>query len=122
MTSGGTYSYRLKQVDNDGKYEYSKEVETAVALLASDYTMAQNYPNPFNPTTNIRFALKNTQYASLKVYNLIGQEVATLFEGTAVGGQITNVTFDASHLTSGTYIYQLKSAERTEVKRMTLVK
>jgi hypothetical protein len=122
VTTGGKYTYRLKQVDNDGAFEYSKEVEAAVALQPADYTMTQNYPNPFNPTTNIRFAVMNTQHATLKVYNLIGQEVATLFEGTAIGGQVTNVTFDASRLTSGTYIYQLKSAERTEVKRMTLVK
>jgi hypothetical protein len=120
--AGGTYTYRLKQMDRDGAFEYSKEVEASVALRAEDYTIAQNYPNPFNPTTNIRFAVPVTQNVSVKVFNVIGQQVADLFNGLAEAGVMHSVRFDAAGLASGTYIYQLKTAEKTEVKRMLLVR
>lgn len=87
----------------------------------SSFQLEQNYPNPFNPTTNIRFSLAETGTASLIVYNLLGQEVATLANERLSAGSHT-VSFDASQLSSGIYIYQLKTSEQTFTKRMTLIK
>jgi hypothetical protein len=121
-SAGGSCSYRLKQIDKDGRFEYSNTVEAAMTLTPADYTLAQNYPNPFNPTTNIHFALKATQHATLKVYNSIGQEIATLFDGVAEGTTMQTVVFDASGLASGIYFYSLHSDERTDVKKMQLLR
>ena len=86
------------------------------------YALDQNYPNPFNPATTITFAVKNTGYASVKVFNLIGQEVTTLFDAVAVAHEQYTLSFSAGGLSSGIYIYMLRSANGTQVKRMTLLK
>ena len=120
--AAGTYSYRLEQIDRDGSFNYSKEVEVTIGLTGSDYKLGQNYPNPFNPSTWINFAVKTDQHATLKVYNEIGQEVASLFNGIARGNKEYSILFDASHFASGVYFYRLITADRTEVKRMLLMK
>jgi hypothetical protein len=79
VSAKGTVSYRLKQVDNDGKFEYSNVVEVAAGITAADYELSQNFPNPFNPNTNITFAMKNAEHVNVTVYNSLGQAVATLF-------------------------------------------
>jgi len=84
--------------------------------------LSQNYPNPFNPSTKISFALANTEYARLMVYNLLGQRVETLFDGIADGQKEYIVTFDASQLAGGIYFYKIQTATRTDVRRMMLVK
>jgi hypothetical protein len=68
----GTYSYRLKQIDRNGNFEYSKEVEAAVAMAPNTIVLGQNYPNPFNPRTSIEFAVPKTGFTMLKVYNMLG--------------------------------------------------
>ncbi len=118
----GKVAYRLKQIDRDGKFEYSKEVEVTAAGAPTIFALSQNYPNPFNPTTNIRFAVQKAQHATLKVFNMIGQEVATLFDGVAEADVMQDVQFDASKLASAAYIYQLHTTEKTEVKRMILMR
>lgn len=118
----GKMQYRLKQIDRDGKFSYSNTVEAVVALTAEDYKLGQNYPNPFNPTTNIYFALKNTEHATVTIYNMLGQHVATLFNGEATANQMYSLTFDAKELSSGIYFYSLQSATRNEVKKMMLMK
>jgi len=122
VCTAGKYSYRLKQVDRDGKFEYSKEVEAEAALTAGDYTLGQNYPNPFNPATSIHFAVKADQRAKLVVFNMLGQEVATLFDGMALANTMYNVGFNAAGLSSGTYFYMLQTADKREVKKMSLMK
>jgi hypothetical protein len=122
LVAGGTYAYRLKQIDRDGGYEYSRAVEATTALLASEYGLSQNFPNPFNPSTSIQFALDATQHAVLKVYNTLGQEVCTLFNGMAEGQTVHSVTFDAQSLPSGMYFYTLHGGARSEVKKMQLVR
>lgn len=120
--SAGTYLYRLKQIDRDGKFEYSPQVEVTVAHLPNEFTLLQNYPNPFNPTTAIQFAIPTTQFATLKVYTALGQEVATLFSGIAEGNKMHTVEFNGSTLPSGVYFYALKTKDRNEVKKLTLLK
>ncbi len=84
-------------------------------------SLAQNYPNPFNPTTKITFKLGQNGFTSLKVYDMLGREVATLANQRMVAGTHT-VNFDASNFSSGIYIYQLKVGEFSLTKRMTLIK
>ena len=120
--SAGTYVYRLKQIDNNGSYKYSQSVELEVNSLPVTIGLSQNYPNPFNPSTKISFALANTEYARLVVYNMLGQQVKTLFDGIADGQKEYVVTFDASQLASGIYFYKMQTATQTDVRRMLLVK
>jgi len=89
--------------------------------VARDFTLAQNYPNPFNPTTEIQFTLGRNGYTTLRVYDLLGREVATLVDRTLSAGTY-KVIFRAIDLPSGTYVYQLKSADQTLTRKMMLVK
>jgi streptogramin lyase len=96
--------------------------ETFAGQLPSQFALSQNYPNPFNPGTKITFALKRTEFATVTVYNLLGQGVATLFEGTAAAGQQYVLTFNAANLPSGVYFYTLRSAGLNETRKMMLMK
>ena len=114
-----TYTYRLKQVDFDGTFEYSSEVE--VDLMPSVYSLSQNYPNPFNPNTNIKFSLKEAGYVKLAVYNTLGEGISVLANGQSEAG-FFEVNFDASNLSSGTYIYRLETPGFVTAKKMLLMK
>ncbi len=85
------------------------------------YALYQNYPNPFNPTTTIKYSIPNTEHVTLKVYNILGQEVMTLVNDTQRPG-VYEVKFDASGLASGVYFYRLNAGSFTAVKKMLLVK
>ncbi|MEJ5263665.1 MAG: T9SS type A sorting domain-containing protein, partial [Ignavibacterium sp.] len=101
----GRYQYRLRQIDLDGKYEYSSVVEVEV-LGPKEFSLAQNYPNPFNPSTSIDFALAVDSRVTLKVFDVLGQEVMTLINGNYTAGS-HKVNFDASGLNSGVYVYRI---------------
>jgi hypothetical protein len=116
------YSYRLKQIDRDGNFSYSGEVEVTTALTSADYSLSANYPNPFNPTTKFTFAVQNNEQVAVKVFNSIGQEVATLFNGVASANTLYEMNFNATGLASGTYFYMLRSNGRFEIKKMMLMK
>ena len=120
--SANKYSYRLKQIDRDGKFQYSNEVEAVTALSAEDYKLSSNYPNPFNPSTKFNFAVKNAGQVSVKVFNGLGQDVATLFNEVAQPNQMYEMNFNAGNLASGTYFYVLRAQDRYEVKKMLLMK
>jgi hypothetical protein len=119
--SSGTYAYRLKQIDNNGTYKYSSETEVMVSVPKA-FALNQNYPNPFNPTTTLQFTLGNDGMTSLQVYNMLGQKVATLFNGNAEAGRMYQVTLDASKLTSGVYLYRLESGSFVSTKKLILMK
>ncbi len=90
-------------------------------LVATTYELGQNYPNPFNPMTNIRFTISSTELVTLKVFNVLGQEVATLVNEDLAAGVYT-AKFDASNLVSGVYFYRIAAGEFSEVKRMVFLK
>ena len=86
------------------------------------FTLMQNYPNPFNPSTNISFNMPNAANVSLKVYNVLGQEVASLINNKAMTAGTHTVAFDASALSSGMYIYRIEAGSYVSTKRMMLIK
>jgi hypothetical protein len=83
--------------------------------------LKQNYPNPFNPTTNIEFSIPNSEFVTLKVYNILGEEVARLVSEKLAAGQY-KYDWDARKLASGVYLYRLKASEYVDVKKMILMK
>jgi hypothetical protein len=118
----GKYYYQIKQIDLGGKAEYFPEMEVSVGVGPDKFVLAQNYPNPFNPSTLIDFVVPQSGFATMKVYNVLGQEVASLFEGNVEGGKIYTARFDASNLPSGLYFYTLRSNGKSDTKRMVLMK
>jgi hypothetical protein len=116
----GKYSYRLKQLDFDGRYHYSGEVEVDVKGPLT-FNLVQNYPNPFNPSTNINYSIPEAGNIRLSVYNIVGEEVAVLVDGFSQAG-FFEVSFNASNLPSGVYMYKLQSANSVQTKKMMLLK
>lgn len=116
----GTYSYRLKQVDLDGTYEYSNVIEVNFGV-PSDFVVEQNYPNPFNPATTIKFAIPTESMVNLTVFNSLGEQVTTLLSEVKAAGYHT-VNFDASKLSSGLYFYSIQAGDFVSVKKMMLIK
>ncbi len=88
---------------------------------SDDYRLYQNFPNPFNPATIINYKLNVQGFVSLKIYNLVGQEVANLVNEFQEAG-VYSKQFDASNLSAGVYLYKLQVNGFTSVKRMTLIK
>jgi len=118
------------QADSSLYYSPGKHAETATStgvveqrdgLFPSGFQLGQNYPNPFNPSTVIDFSLANESAVTLKVFNCLGQEVATVLDRTMGAGQFF-VNFDASQLSAGVYLYSLKAGQNTQTKRMILLK
>ncbi|MCZ6703976.1 MAG: T9SS type A sorting domain-containing protein [Ignavibacteria bacterium] len=116
----GKYYYRLKQIDNDGTFEYSDIITVQVTTLNKFY-LGQNYPNPFNPTTKIDFSLPERQMVSLRVYNILGKLVRELVDNTREPGSYS-VTFDASKLPSGTYFYTILAGKYFTANKMSFIK
>ncbi len=116
----GKYSYRLKQIDSDGKYEYSKAIEVNLNGPGK-FELSQNYPNPFNPTTTIRFSIPEAGNVKLTLYNILAQEIKVLVNEAKEAG-VHTINFNASELNSGLYIYKLEANGLTQTRKMTLVK
>jgi hypothetical protein len=123
---GSEFKYRLKQIDFDGKYEYSKEVEIDLGM-PTKFSLEQNYPNPFNPSTVIRYTLPFESNVKLIVYNFIGEVVKELVNETVSSGY-QEVRFEAGKLSSGIYFYILYTTSLDgkqnyqSVKKMALIK
>jgi|GEM_PF-149723 len=117
--SGSKFYYRLKQVDFNGSYKYSNIVE--VVTVPQKFNLFQNYPNPFNPSTKISYSLPKESFVTLKVYDVLGNEIAILVnEKKSVGNY--EVNFDATKLSSGIYYYKLTAGNFSQVKKMILIK
>jgi len=120
----GKYRYRLKQIDFDGSFEYSNVISVELDL-PTKFTLEQNYPNPFNPSTKISWQSPVGSWQTLKVFDVLGKEVATLVNEYKDAGSYEVEFSPASsikNLTSGIYFYQLKAGEFHETKKMLLIK
>jgi hypothetical protein len=116
----GNYFYRLKQIDNDGQFEYSYLVSVNNTIII-DFNLEQNFPNPFNPTTTIRFSLPEKAFINLSIYNLMGEKISEIVNEVVESGS-NEVMFDASSLASGVYFYELKTPQLTISKKMIVAK
>ncbi|MBU1680865.1 MAG: T9SS type A sorting domain-containing protein, partial [Bacteroidetes bacterium] len=123
-------SYRLKQIDFDGQFEYYgiiAEVDASALTGVEDkgipvqYSLSQNYPNPFNPSTKINYSIPGTENVSVILYDLVGNEIRTLVNETKSAGNY-EIEFDASYLASGVYYYKLKTSNFVQVRKMVLIK
>jgi hypothetical protein len=125
VTNGVTYEYQLADVDINGAETVHDIIVSATpesgATIPTEYGLYQNYPNPFNPSTHIRFDIKEAGHVTLKVYDLLGREVATLVNGDVPAGS-HSITWNASKLASGIYLYQLKAGDFTATKKLVLMK
>ncbi|MDR3610348.1 MAG: T9SS type A sorting domain-containing protein [Ignavibacteriaceae bacterium] len=114
-------SYRLRQVDFNGQSQFSTVV-LVNNLTPENYSVSQNFPNPFNPSTIIKYQIPQNLFVSLKVYNSLGQEVATLVNGMINAGSY-DVQLNSSNLSSGVYYYIIKAGENfVQTKKMILMK
>jgi hypothetical protein len=123
----GKYLYRLKQIDFDGTFEYSNEIEVEI-LAPNQFSLEQNYPNPFNPSTKITFSLPEASQVKLSVFNVLGEEVKTLLNENREAG-VHTIDFDASGLASGVYLYKIQivpvgrqAGNFVQVRKMILTK
>lgn len=126
--TSGTYQYRIKQIDFDGTFKYYNLPEAIEIGLPNNFELAQNYPNPFNPTTIISYNIPSVistegrnLRVQLKVYDILGNEVATLVDGFKEAGY-HSVEFNAATLASGVYFYKLQAGSFTETKKMILIR
>ena len=118
----GKYKYRLKQIDNNGNYEYfalNGEVEIGVP---KKFDLSQNYPNPFNPVTKINFDLPENGLVNLRLYDMLGREVANIVNNEYRTAGYYTVNFDASKLSSGIYFYRMNAGSFSGIKKMAVIK
>ena len=118
--NSGQYSYRLKQIDTDGSFSYSKVIELDFTA-PNKYELSQNYPNPFNPATTINFNLPEAGKVKLSLYNLLGEELKTIVNEAKEAGFHT-INFSANELQSGMYIYKLEAGSFVQTRKMMLLK
>jgi len=112
--------YRLKQIDLNGEFEYSNEIEVEINLPIK-FQLNQNYPNPFNPRTIIKFQVPVKTNVTLKIFDLLGREVTTLIDETKNAG-FYEAIFDGSKLASGVYLYSIQTENYTNTKKLILIK
>lgn len=117
----GRYSYRLKQIDFNGSYEYFNLSGEVNIGIPDKYELSQNYPNPFNPVTVIRYSLTENGFTSLKIYDITGREITKLVNEKQDPGRY-EVTFNGRDFASGVYFYELRSGKFVSQKRMLLLK
>jgi len=126
----GRYAYRLKQLNQDGTFKYSHQVEVELGSAPKAFSLSKNYPNPFNPITEIKFQIPLSPFSDkreqevfvrLKVYDILGKEVATLVNEMKEAG-IYTVQWNAIGFPSGIYFYRLESGGESKTERMLLLK
>jgi hypothetical protein len=117
----GIYKYRLKQIDFDGSFTYSNEIGVEVDFTPKEFVLYQNYPNPFNPNTVISYQIPVANIVTLKIYDILGNEIATLINEEKQPG-VYEVEFNATNFPSGIYFYRLQAGPFVEAKKMILLK
>ncbi len=123
----GKILYRLKQIDYDGTYDYSKQVYVDVTFIPEEFYVSHNYPNPFNPVTTIEYSLPSESNVRLSIYNSVGQEIAKLVSSLQQQGTY-KIVWDASRFASGVYFYSFEAEELNgqksirELKKIVLMK
>ncbi|MFA6979824.1 MAG: YCF48-related protein [Ignavibacteriaceae bacterium] len=118
----GYYTYRLKQVDHDGREELSREVTVWIVSNPELFELSQNYPNPFNPNTKITFRTGRSGVLKLTVYNLLGEKIKVLFNEYAEAGKKYEIDFNSNNLPSSIYYYELNQYGKREIKKMLHIK
>lgn len=113
----GAYTYRLKMIDNDGQFEYSKKIDAEISIPAA-FALRQNYPNPFNPQTTIEYSLPVESEVNIAVFNMLGQKVTHLLQQLKPAG-FHEIRFEANGLTSGIYFYTINARSLENELRFT---
>ena len=112
--------------NNNAMQNVEVDIQYGDPSVPLDYTLSQNYPNPFNPATSIKFSIPNDEYVTIKVYDIIGQEIATLFSGNAKTGIHTlnwnGKDLNGNKVSSGSYICRMTAGEFTQSKKMMYIK
>ena len=116
----GELTYRIRQVDFDGAFEYSDDITVSINNPA-EFELSQNYPNPFNPTTRIRFSIPFDNHVKLTLYNLLGEKVRDIIDKDYKAG-IHEISLDASRLSSGVYLYKIETQNYVNIKKMMVMK
>ncbi|KUG25330.1 hypothetical protein ASZ90_004847 [hydrocarbon metagenome] len=121
-------SYRLKQIDLDGTFVYSKIVTVDLTTITSvedeikyEFAVEQNYPNPFNPTTQINYSIPTNSIVRLIIYDILGSEVKTVVNEFQNAGRYS-IDFNADGLSSGVYFYRLTSGQFSETRKLMLLR
>jgi hypothetical protein len=133
MQNGQSYYWRVRSKNTDGTYSaYSTpgsfhvegvtDVRGTAGVVPKEFVLEQNYPNPFNPSTMIRFSIPEESKVTLKVFNMLGQEVVALLNGQQMNAGSYAVNFDASSLANGMYLYRIDTERHSAVKKMLLIK
>jgi hypothetical protein len=125
--AGGRWHYRLKQIDLNGAIRFGPEVTVNVPIAAEQgsmpnaFALHQNYPNPFNPSTTLRYDVPTPSHVTLRVYNVLGQVVATLVDEQQQPGY-KSIEFTTGRIASGVYYYRLVAGSFVATKQMVVVK
>ena len=118
--SANKYYYRLKQIDLDGTFEYSNEIEVEIEGL-TDFQLYQNYPNPFNPSTKIKYYIPQNSFVKITLHDILGSEIRTLVNENAQPGNY-EIILDGSDLSSGMYFVRLSSENIQRTLKISLIK
>ena len=118
--NSGEYSYRLKQIDFDGKFDYSKTVKITI-VSPGKFVLNQNYPNPFNPTTTISYSIPDESHVTITLFNCLGKEVTNLVDENLQAGDHQSV-INGNKLTSGMYFVRMQTGKYSSTIKITLLK
>ncbi|HSD64725.1 MAG TPA: C25 family cysteine peptidase [Ignavibacteriaceae bacterium] len=122
ITSGkGIVYYRLKQINLDGSSEYTEAIQVEYSIIPVEFSLSQNYPNPFNPSTTIKFGIPKEVKVTLKVYDILGAEIATIVNQKLDPGYY-QYEWNAKEFASGVYIYRIEAGSFVKVKKMMIMK
>lgn len=117
----GKYSYRLKQIDRNGRFVISQEIEVTASGIPKEYALEQNYPNPFNPTTVITYSIILPSKVKVEVFTVLGKLITTLVNETKETGSY-KINFNAEGLSSGIYYYKIQAGSFAATKKMVVLK